>query len=76
MNLAYMRKLEKLAGIRSVEYFRQWDPRTVTGERRLLCFKYPGRDGFQEKISEAEYLAAVPDALPNAEIERRAGQRA
>ena len=70
-----LRAFEKAAGIREPAYFRLWDPSTPTGARRLLCFRDPGRDGYQEKITEWEYLASCPGELPNAEVERLSGQR-
>lgn len=58
-----------------VRYFRLWDPSTPTGARRLLCFKHPGPNGCQVRVSEAEYLAARPGEPSNLEIETMAGQR-
>lgn len=74
MRLDTVKRLEQKAGIRTPKYFRLWDPSTPTGARRLLCFRDPGRNGYQERISEAEYLAACPDALPNVAVETMAGQ--
>lgn len=65
--------IEKLCNVAQPRYFRDWRFETMEPARRLACYREV--NGIPMEITEAEYLAAVPDAPTNEEAERFCGQR-